>query len=227
MGYRRQHDEETMSMRPEIVQLPTDLNEDSVAKHLTMVSRRNPEQLPGVVTTIRERWAHNRARWVEEGRSAYLETVLKQLKISNEILRQCVEQCDLLADHHRRRDGERAEREHHIADLEAQAKAEELQARIEASKAQAAESRGKRAALENPSVPKSEPSAEQRRQENLKRAEEKIASLRQRKGERLAEILQGRSFEHLSPDEQDEYHADENMYTDRIQRAREELAKLI
>jgi hypothetical protein len=223
--YHHEQDDDADRMKPHVVQLPADLNKDSVAEHLIMINRTQPQQLPGVVRAIREKWVHHWAKWVEEERSRYLDTLLQQLKIYSDILQQGANQHDILAAHRRRREAEQAERDEGVISLEAQQKAQELRARIEESKAKQAEARKKRLDIENPSVPeppKREITAEEKRQANLNDADAKVNRLRQRMTDRLAEILAGRTFDQLSPEEQEEYRGDENMYMDRIRRAKEE-----
>jgi hypothetical protein len=211
---------EQVFMREEDLQLPAQLNDNSVAAHLEMVSRRAPEQLPRTVRAIREKWAYSVGGWAERGRLDYLETVLKGLRVSNEILAECVEMDQTISRHG-------FEKQEGIAKLEAQAKAEEIRVRIANAQALQATARRKRQEADA-TLPaeKREMTPEERRKENLRRAEDKVSRLRDRMNNHLGEILQGRRFEQLSADEQDEYRADENSYRDRLRRAKEELIDL-
>ena len=203
-------------IREEDVQLPVHLDETTIAAHLQTVSRTAPEQLPGTVRAIRKKWAYTMGGWVERGRLAYVETVLRELRISHEILTECLEMERELTRH-------RFEQKEGLPALEAQAQAEEIRVRIENAKAQQAEARRRRQDCEEPPPVKRELTAEEKRKENLRRAEEKIARLKTRMDKHLAELLRSRTFEQLPLEEQEEFRADENMYRDRIRRAKDEL----
>src|SRR5882672_5151493 len=78
-------------MNEDSLQLPAKLDEQSIARYLKTISRTSPDKLPGTVRAIREVWAHKMGGWVERGRLDYLNTVLQQLKVSHDILAECLE----------------------------------------------------------------------------------------------------------------------------------------
>jgi len=218
---RSRHQDNTDSLREENLQLPTNLDEQSIANHLRMISRANPQQLPATVQAIREKWAYMVGGWAERGRLEYLNTVLLQLKISHDILAQSLAMDDEWQLHVGKKVSRKAEADAGIAALEAQAKAEELHARVEKAKTEQAEARKKQCDLERPAKGEPELTGEQRRKQKLKELDDQINRLLARKDQVLSDYLKGRRLEELSVVEQEEYRADENMYSDRIRQAKE------
>ena len=215
------HQDTTDWLKEENLQLPPDLNNQSVANHLKMISRANPQQLPATVQAIREKWAYMVGGWAERGRLEYVNTVLLQLKISDEILTTCLGMDDKWQTHQQKNASRRSERAVGIPDLEAEAKAEELKARIAKARADGAEADKKRTDFEKPAVPKRDVNQEARRKHNFNKADREVERLITRRDEVLSEYLKKGRFEDLSPRVQEEYIADENRYNQRIREAKE------
>lgn len=219
---RSAHDEDNSDLLTEDnLQLTADLDEHSIKKHLTTISRTNPQQLPATVQAVREKWAFMVGGWAERGRLDYLRTLLLQMDVSHDILVRCLSMEDQWETHQEKKARRKERTRAHVYTLEANAEAAELNARIEEARARQAEARGKREDLEHPPTPPRELTAEERRKQRLKEAEDEISRLIVRRDQVLAEHLTGRKFEGLSAAEQEEYRADENMYNDRIRRAKE------
>jgi hypothetical protein len=208
-------------LREDDLQLPSRLDEHSIEKDLHMISRTNPQQLPTTVRAIREKWAYSVGGWAERGRLDYLEIVLKQLDVSNAILLRCLSMEEEWGNHQEKKARRAARASHRIHELEAEAEAEAQRKRIEEAKTGQAEARKKRQDLESPPQPSKEMTADERRKQKFKNADEEVNRLVARKAKVLSDYLEGKRFEELSEAEQDEYRADENMYNDRIRQSKE------
>jgi hypothetical protein len=215
------HEDNSGSLREENLQLPAELNDESVANYLKMISRANPQQLPTAVRSVREVWAYTVGGWAERHRLEYVETVLLQLKISDDILTTCLSMDKKWHSHQEEKTRGRAKAAARVYALEAEAEAQDLKARIAKAKADQAEADKRRNDIEKPATPKPDVSAEARRKENFKKADGEVQRLTARRDEVLSEYLKNGIFEGLSPKLQEEYVADQNMYNDRIRQAKE------
>ncbi len=107
--HRPRHQDNTGQLREENLQLPTNLDEQSISNHLRMISRSNPQQLPATAQAIREKWAYIVGGWAERGRLEYLNTVLLQLQVSHDILTQSLVMDDEWQAHQVKKTTRRAE----------------------------------------------------------------------------------------------------------------------
>jgi len=212
-----ENEEDAGDLREGNLQLPTYLDEQSIAGQWRMMSRSNPRRLPAMVRTMRERLAYGIGGWAERVRLGYLQTLLQQVQVSHEISSQSVTMNDEWDEHQKRRRTQFAELAAGVSELEAQAKAEELRLRIENAKTAQAEARKTRIKL----TQGLDITEVERRKEALRSLNEEIAHLETRRSQVLADHLNGRAFEELSESEQDEYRADQNSYSDRIRQAKD------
>jgi hypothetical protein len=214
----------TNMLREEYLQLPACMDKQSIADYLEDVNRSRPTYLPTAARAIRDRWACAFGKLAEHGRLMYLETVLRQLKVSDEILTLTLGMNDKWRVQELDKQNRQAETSAGIPALQAQAKAEKLRVEIDRAKTDQAKAIKERETLNQPVAP--QPTKEDRRQQEIKTIEENIQLLTARRTQVAKEHLSGRSFEELSPSEQEEYQADENSYTHRIRRLKERRIEL-
>jgi hypothetical protein len=196
--------------------LPVHWDEEQIRS----VARRYQEQ-PTVVRhyidSVRRRFVYNQNQQTAQARIKFLGTVIEELKLAKEYQ----EACDDLSLHDLEREirllelelkrndlRDRAGKEQQLRDLRHELEIARLQQDIEKIRIP-------------PSPPASKPTNQQRRE----RAWEERGRILQERDEKLGAIKKGRSWDELSPAEQEGCKRVQNIYEDAVRRQDEEIAK--
>lgn len=200
-------------------QIPELWDESVISGQLAQL-RDRPPVLFHYIDSLLDRFVLRQDEQTTQVRISFLQAKLEQLKL----VKNFMTSIDDLKMHALERDIRQRELELKSRDLEnrqqQQQELDDLRHKLEI-----AELKKKIRDLEAPPKPVEQPSREEQQRQQRAKAQAEYDRCMKAKRDWLDKILNGRSLAELPVEEEEQYRADEMMWTDRIQRAREELSK--